>query len=358
MFTRCPACHTLFLIQPKQLKAARGQVRCGSCQAVFDGLEFLVNREELSKDELAALTKSKEVASRQWQLPFDDIPPPEQQPTAQTEMAVEKPLPAGPAESKDGPVTETAGSVEEQAAESAAREEETSTAFAVEPAESSAEIAMEGAVPEPASTVGKSEPAVPNSEPVEQLAEIESLPADKPSQSFKWSPRYVLSGHEPEASPPRLANRLGWAFGSLVMIGVLVGQLVWFNRDTLALDPRWRPWLQTVCDTVGCTLPALRDPHAIEMVDRNVQSHPQYQGALLITATLVNQATFAQPYPEVELSMTNLDQKRVAARRFLPAEYLDNGNAQGLIPPGASVRLKLEIADPGQEAVGFEFEFY
>lgn len=358
MFTRCPACHTLFLIQPKQLKAARGQVRCGSCQVVFDALEFLVNREELSKEELAALTKSKEVASRQWQLPFDDIPPPEQQPAGQAD-AVEEAVPAEPAECKDGPVTEPVGSVEEQAAESAAREEEgTSTAFSVETAESSTEVATEGAVPEQASAVGKSEPAVPNSEPVEQLAESEPLPADKPSQSFKWSPRYVLSGHEPEAAPPRLANRLGWAFGSLVMIGVLAGQLAWFNRDTLALDPRWRPWLQTVCDTAGCALPALRDPHAIEMVDRNVQSHPQYQGALLITATLVNQATFAQPYPEVELSMTNLDQKRVATRRFLPTEYLDNGNAQGLIPPGASVRLKLEIADPGQEAVGFEFEFY
>lgn len=354
MFTRCPACHTLFLIQPKQLKAARGQVRCGSCQVVFDALEFLVNREELSKEELAALTKSKEVASRQWQLPFDDIPPPEQQPAAQAEMAVEKPLPAGAAAGMDGPVTEPAGHVEKQAAESAAREGETSTAFAVETAEPSVEVAMESAVAEPASVVGKSEPAVSNSE----LAESEPSPADKPSQSFKWSPRYVLSGHEPEAAPPRLVNRLGWAFGSLVMIGVLVGQLAWFNRDTLALDPRWRPWLQTVCDSAGCALPALRDPHAIEMVDRNVQSHPQYQGALLITATLVNQATFAQPYPEVELSMTNLDQKRVASRRFLPGEYLDNGHLQGLIPPGASVRLKLEIADPGQDAVGFEFEFY
>lgn len=351
MFTRCPACHTLFLIQPKQLKAARGQVRCGSCQAVFDGLEFLVNREELSREELAALTKSKEAASRQWQLPFDDIPPPEQP------RAVEEPLPTEAAERRDGPVTKPAGNAEQQGAQSAGREEETLSASGAETAEAPAEVETEGAAPEPGAA-GTSEPAASISEPAEQLAESEPLPADKPVQTFKWSPRYVLSGHEPEAVPPRLANRLGWAFGSLLLIVVLAGQLAWFNRDTLALDPRWRPWLQKVCDTAGCTLPPLRDPHAIEMVDRNVQTHPQYQGALLITATLVNQATFAQPYPEVELSMTNLDQKRVAARRFLPAEYLDNGHAQGLIPPGASVRLKLEIADPGQEAVGFEFAFY
>lgn len=346
MFTRCPACHTLFLIQPKQLKAARGQVRCGSCQAVFDGLEFLVNREELSKEEVAALTRSKQTASRQWQLPFDDIPPPEPSPAG---MVEEEAVLTSPAEHRDEPVTAAAGNVEEQAAEAAAHRGERSTTFAGETAAASAEAETAGAVPEPASA------AVANSEPV---AESEPLPAGKPSQPFKWSPRYVLSGHEPDAVPPRLASRLGWAFGSLVMIAILVGQLVWFNRDTVALDPRWRPWLQQMCDTAGCKLPPLRDPHAIEMVDRNVQSHPHYQGALLITATLVNQATFAQPYPQVELAMTNLDQKRVASRRFLPAEYLDNGLPRGLIPPGASVRLKLEIADPGQEAVGFEFAFY
>jgi len=142
------------------------------------------------------------------------------------------------------------------------------------------------------------------------------------------------------------------------MMALLAGQLAWHNRDSLALDPRWRPWLQIACDMASCKLPPLRDPHAIEMVDRNVQSHPHYKGALLITATLVNQAPFAQPYPDVELSMTDLDQKRVASRRFKPSEYLDNGHPQGLLQPGASVRLKLEITDPGQQAVGFEFEFY
>jgi predicted Zn finger-like uncharacterized protein len=346
MFTRCPACHTLFRIQPKQLKAARGQVRCGSCQAVFDGLECLVNREELSKEELAAFTKSKEAASRQWQLPFDDdAPPAEQQPAAQVGTTVEEPAPAEPAESKEGLVAE-----EEKP--STAREEGQRAEAVEQPADASAEVETEEA--EPARTAEASGTVVPAVAPVAPPVESEPLPTDKPPQSFRWSPRYVLSGHEPETVPPRL----GWAFGSLLLLTVLAGQLAWFNRDTLALDPRWRPWLQQVCDTAGCTLPPLRDPHAIEMVDRNVQSHPQYQGALLITATLVNQASFAQPYPEVELSMTDLDQKRVAVRRFLPAEYLDNGKARGLIPSGASVRLKLEIADPGQEAVGFEFDFY
>jgi len=336
MFIRCPACQTLFRIQPKQLKAARGQVRCGSCQAVFDGLEFLVNREELTREELAALSKPNQAAaSHQWQLPFDDVPLPTE-PATQVETQVEP-----PAVTEPNPHREELEVIDPdtQVAEVAVATETAQSARA------------------PADTVEERTPTVAMSEPDEPVAESEAPAPEKPAQPFKWSPRYTLHGDEPKA-PPRLASRLGWGFASLLLIMALAGQLAWFNRATLALDPRWRPWLQGVCDVADCQLPPQRDPHAIEMVDRNVQTHPQYQGALLITATLVNQAPFAQPYPQVELSMTDLDQKRVAARRFLPSEYLDNGHPQGLIPPGASVRLKLEIADPGQEAVGFEFEFY
>lgn len=337
MFIRCPACQTLFRIQPKQLKAARGQVRCGSCQAVFDGLEFLVNREELTREELAALGKPNETAaSHQWQLPFDDVPS-TPEPSLQAEAKVEPP--AVPEHAPHGEEPEVI-------------EADTQVAEAI------VSVETEPSARAPADPVEERAPTLATSEPDEAETESEPPAPEKPVQPFKWSPRYTLHGDEPNAPPPRLANRLGWGFGSLLLIMALAGQLAWFNRSTLALDPRWRPWLQGVCDVAGCQLPPQRDPHAIEMVDRNVQSHPQYQGALLITATLVNQAPFAQPYPQVELSMTDLDQKRVAARRFLPSEYLDNGHPQGLIPPGASARLKLEIADPGQEAVGFEFEFY
>lgn len=36
MQTRCPQCGTVFRVQPAQLAMARGKVRCGACQTVFD----------------------------------------------------------------------------------------------------------------------------------------------------------------------------------------------------------------------------------------------------------------------------------------------------------------------------------
>jgi predicted Zn finger-like uncharacterized protein len=42
MVTRCPGCATAFRVQPGQLSARNGQVRCGKCNTVFDGVVALV----------------------------------------------------------------------------------------------------------------------------------------------------------------------------------------------------------------------------------------------------------------------------------------------------------------------------
>lgn len=42
MYTRCPECQTTFRISPRDLSAARGRVRCGHCDEVFNALEHLI----------------------------------------------------------------------------------------------------------------------------------------------------------------------------------------------------------------------------------------------------------------------------------------------------------------------------
>jgi predicted Zn finger-like uncharacterized protein len=37
-YTRCPGCATVFRVTPEQLAARAGQVRCGQCKTVFDGI--------------------------------------------------------------------------------------------------------------------------------------------------------------------------------------------------------------------------------------------------------------------------------------------------------------------------------
>ena len=43
MVTQCPHCATAFNVTPEQLFARDGQVRCGQCRKVFDGLVNLTS---------------------------------------------------------------------------------------------------------------------------------------------------------------------------------------------------------------------------------------------------------------------------------------------------------------------------
>jgi predicted Zn finger-like uncharacterized protein len=54
--TRCPNCGTAFRVQPAQLSARGGKVRCGKCSTVFDGVNALV-AEGSTPDENAAATE-------------------------------------------------------------------------------------------------------------------------------------------------------------------------------------------------------------------------------------------------------------------------------------------------------------
>ncbi len=142
------------------------------------------------------------------------------------------------------------------------------------------------------------------------------------------------------------------------MLAGLAFQYIYYHRATLAEEPGLRPALAHLCELTGCQLPPQRELSRIELSKHLVQVHPRYVHSLLITATLVNRADFAQPYPVVEVIMTDLEQKQVARRRFLPREYLIGDKSERLLPPETEVPLILEVVDPGKDAVGFEFNFY
>ena len=54
LVTRCPKCATAFRVLPAQLGARNGQVRCGKCNTVFDGIAALVDASHASKAKEAA----------------------------------------------------------------------------------------------------------------------------------------------------------------------------------------------------------------------------------------------------------------------------------------------------------------
>jgi len=67
--TTCPQCKTSFKVVPDQLKLRRGLVRCGACQHVFSGIDFLRYVDE-SKQARAAASAPMEPAGDNLQTAF------------------------------------------------------------------------------------------------------------------------------------------------------------------------------------------------------------------------------------------------------------------------------------------------
>ncbi len=155
------------------------------------------------------------------------------------------------------------------------------------------------------------------------------------------------------------AATVAWSLAILVLIVSLVAEYIWFNQPELLQDQRLKPLVAKLCTLTECAHLQKRDPTLVEMISRNVYTHPNEENALMISTTLVNHASYAQPYPDVQIDFSNVRGELVASRRFLPEEYLqpDDENAE-LFQSGTPVAFGLEIRDPGREAITYEFSFH
>ena len=157
-------------------------------------------------------------------------------------------------------------------------------------------------------------------------------------------------------------SKILWILLIIVLVVVLMGQFIYLKRDDLVKYPAIVPILKAECQVIGlimpCEVPERRALEKIEVVDRKIVSHPNVKNALLITTTLKNNADFAQPFPKMILTFSDINQKMVARRIFSPNEYLPKDvDINAGMPPGAPIKVKLEIVDPGEEAVNFRFDF-
>ncbi|MCQ4164232.1 DUF3426 domain-containing protein [Tahibacter harae] len=153
-------------------------------------------------------------------------------------------------------------------------------------------------------------------------------------------------------------RRWPWVIGVLLLGLSLAGQLGYAERDYLLNNDLARPWLDRACASLGCKLPLRHASQQLELLSRDIRPHPSVAGALIVSATVRNAAEFDQTFPVVEITLSDLDENRVAMRRFQPRDYLGDTRAieRGLAA-GASSALVFEVRDPGKNAVAFEFKF-
>lgn len=145
--------------------------------------------------------------------------------------------------------------------------------------------------------------------------------------------------------------------GVVALSLLLVLQVLLADRARLAGDPAWRPLLTSLCNTLRCSLPPWREPAALTLLARDVRPDPAAPSQLLVSATFRNDARWAQGWPHLRLTLSDIDGRPVGTRTFAPDEYLGDADRADTLAAGRSADVHLVLREPEGHAVSFAFDF-
>ncbi len=150
-----------------------------------------------------------------------------------------------------------------------------------------------------------------------------------------------------------------WLPMTFILLCMLLAQLAYLSRETLNNYPQMRPLLSMLCSQLSCQNIVQSSDQFLRLVSRDIRPHPSVEGALMITATIVNESNQAIPFPTLEITLSDLNERRVAMRRFSPGSYLtEQQQTLNGLTPGELVRLTFEAVDPGDGAMNYHFSFH
>lgn len=159
------------------------------------------------------------------------------------------------------------------------------------------------------------------------------------------------------ATPSRGRGLARWTWPLIAALALLLGvQLLLADRARLAGDARWRPLLEHLCGVLQCELPPWQEPSAFTMLDRKVRPATQAHGALRVDATFRNDARWPQPWPALQLALSDADGRILGSHVFQAQDYLGAVPASRLAP-GQSAQITFLVQEPAPGTVAFSFEF-
>lgn len=152
-----------------------------------------------------------------------------------------------------------------------------------------------------------------------------------------------------ESEPPTKHRSWPWLVGIVLLAAGLLMQSAYFFRTDLAAQlPDLKPALSGYCQILNCRVPLPQHTDLIGIESSELQADPGHDDQITLNALVRNRAAYAQGFPNLELTLTDSQDKPVARRMFIPADYLPEteSEALGLSPNRElSVKLHLNIGD-------------
>jgi len=408
VYTQCPQCQTLYRVTAELLRAARGQVQCGRCAAVFDALSFLVEDEAidgaaaeaqsttvqqvpLPPGSTAEVHRVDEFTSGSGACSRDDESEPTLEfnlpPDAVDRVFVEAPKMAIPAFASVAVLSEAA-EVHFVEADMEPEEDIDIPLTVDEPSNDPVAVEAEpDSVDEPPQVEEQdgweidAVPAPPEPEPEEErpthivepddatVTEVveagEPANEDRAPGGLRRRTPAMADDDAPEdavefgdtAILRERAVHYGWRIGGVMLGLLLVIQFVHYDRHDLVRRPTFGPFLQRAYAAFGLPLSPEWNLKAYQVRQWGAAAPPGAQGTLRVRASVVNSAEHAQPVPLLRLTLADLAGARVGVRDFEPHEYLPAAATnEAMLGAGRRIDAEVVIVDPGKDAVGFEID--
>ena len=379
MYTQCPDCATVFRVTAEALRVAQGDVRCGVCSTTFNALENL--SEQAFKPALPAEPQSPDDSMTVEELPGGENI--ELSAPVELSMVPDPVAPAAASDEDEARAMEFHGSaadldrlfvVENPAIhriEPAAVDELDSTdEHPILVLEERDEDVAEGesivleSPPEPVPAPAPARPARPPAAPAEPASahtaprilipdEMRKRLADEAEARAAAAREF-----EPEVddAPGFLERRWPWVAATALLALVLVAQMVHSERNALVRNAAVGPLLAGAYSLLGLSPLAPTDLSAYELRQWGASSDPREANRLMLRASIINRATYAQPFPLLRLTLQDRYGSTLGERDIGPADYLPGTGAPSLLGPGERADALIRIVDPGTEAVGFELD--
>ncbi len=356
MYTQCSHCQAEYEVAPELLVRGRGWLHCSDCGQDFDALGNLTK--EPRQQDVPPLA----IAARgDTQMDFEPVQHVSTEAFPEENLLVEHLQPVEHPQAEERLIEEHQAEIHQaelQSPEAQRMEEQADPAIRADHVPELAEADVDWEVEVDVVDAIISE-TPEDAEPAPAQAEPDSTPdsaTEVPKPRTTRAPSFARDRKQlPVAA---VQHGRGWRLGAMAALcALLVVQVALADRARYASDARTRPWLEKLCAVLHCQLPPWREPAALHLMARDVQAHPSVPEALIISASFRNDARWPQPWPDLDLTLSDINGQPVARRQFLPDEYLGLASRELSIAPGQSASITLEVADPGKQVVAFEFDF-
>ncbi|MDR5172151.1 zinc-ribbon domain-containing protein [Methylobacillus flagellatus] len=326
LVTSCPACDTRFHVKPEQLAAHGGDLRCGQCRHLFNAGSRLY--EVLEPQTLAPLPPA----------PASEEPIPDQI-TAEAEEASH----ALPHETNF-----TSGEADSGTAESPGPEDILPT-----------EELITAPEPESADTVeiDRGESVDTETEPLSAGVFSEQYADEQAAEIPEADEQPVAASFLAPDKPVRQRRFPLWLTVplSLLLLLALLAQSIYFFRTQLSgYWPASRPALESACLWLGCTVPLPRNAELLALDDSDLQEDFEHPEVIQLSTKLINNASYTQAYPMLELTLTDDDDQPKLRRIFKPEEYLPSGmDIQAGLAANGEIQVNLAFSTSGEAVSGY-----